>query len=112
MLLLLSQSINHASNITGQGGGVVQGTASDAILVTLLAARDKILRKVGKESIDKLVVYSSDQAHSALLKACQVSINFCFPKKGNTLQYRAFVYVLRHFVPFDAVFVIYLINRH
>ncbi|URD79293.1 MYB family transcription factor [Musa troglodytarum] len=41
---------------TGKGGGVIQGTASEAILVVLLAARDKILRKVGKKSLEKLVI--------------------------------------------------------
>uniref|UniRef100_A0A2P2K7B8 Tyrosine decarboxylase 1 isoform X2 n=1 Tax=Rhizophora mucronata TaxID=61149 RepID=A0A2P2K7B8_RHIMU len=57
---------------TGQGGGVIQGTASEAVLVVLLAARDKALRRVGKNALGKLVVYSSDQTHSALQKACQI----------------------------------------
>ncbi|PON44393.1 Aromatic-L-amino-acid decarboxylase [Parasponia andersonii] len=56
----------------GQGGGVIQGTASEAVLVVLLAARDKFLRKVGKISLGKLVVYASDQTHSAFQKACQI----------------------------------------
>lgn len=58
---------------SGQGGGVIQGTASEAVLVVLLAARDKVLIKVGKNALEKLVVYASDQTHSALQKACQVS---------------------------------------
>lgn len=58
--------------LAGQGGGVIQGTASEAILVVLLAARDKVLRKVGRNSLEKLVVYASDQTHAALQKACQV----------------------------------------
>lgn len=45
----------------GQGGGVIQGTASEAVLVVLLAARDKFLRKAGKNALEKLVVYASDQ---------------------------------------------------
>ncbi|KAK2986346.1 hypothetical protein RJ640_026610 [Escallonia rubra] len=57
---------------TGQGGGVIQGTASEAVLVVLLAARDNVLRRVGKDALGKLVVYSSDQTHSALQKACQI----------------------------------------
>ncbi|KAB2021906.1 hypothetical protein ES319_D07G172400v1 [Gossypium barbadense] len=56
----------------GQGGGVIQGTASEAVLVVLLAARDKVLRRVGKDALEKLVVYASDQTHSSLQKACQV----------------------------------------
>lgn len=58
--------------LAGQGGGVIQGTASEAILVVLLAARDKVLRKLGRNSLEKLVVYASDQTHAALQKACQV----------------------------------------
>ncbi|XP_022758546.1 tyrosine decarboxylase 1 isoform X3 [Durio zibethinus] len=57
----------------GQGGGVIQGTASEAVLVVLLAARDKALRRVGKGALEKLVVYASDQTHSALQKACQIA---------------------------------------
>ncbi|XP_056845490.1 phenylacetaldehyde synthase isoform X2 [Raphanus sativus] len=57
----------------GNGGGVIQGTASEAILVVLIAARDKVLRRVGKKALEKLVVYSSDQTHSSLLKACQIA---------------------------------------
>ncbi|XP_065865254.1 phenylacetaldehyde synthase [Euphorbia lathyris] len=58
---------------TGGGGGVIQGTASEAILVALLAARDKVLRRVGKDALGKLVVYASDQTHSAFHKACQIA---------------------------------------
>ncbi|KAL5128632.1 Tyrosine decarboxylase 1 [Glycine soja] len=55
-----------------KGGGVRQGTASEAVLVVLLAARDKILRRVGRNALPKLVMYAYDQTHSALLKAWQV----------------------------------------
>ncbi|XP_012085210.1 phenylacetaldehyde synthase isoform X1 [Jatropha curcas] len=58
---------------TGQGGGVIQGTASEALLVVMLAARDKVLRRVGKDALGKLVVYGSDQTHSSLQKACQIA---------------------------------------
>ncbi|CAL9223731.1 unnamed protein product [Arabidopsis halleri] len=57
----------------GNGGGVIQGSASEAVLVVLIAARDKVLRSVGKNALEKLVVYSSDQTHSALQKACQIA---------------------------------------
>lgn len=59
---------------TGQGGGVIQGTASESVLVVLLAARDRVLTKLGKNALEKLVVYASDQTHSALQKACKVSL--------------------------------------
>ncbi|XP_050939266.1 tyrosine decarboxylase 2 isoform X4 [Cucumis melo] len=57
---------------SGKGGGVIQGTASEAVLVVLLAARDRALRRFGKDYLKKLVVYASDQTHSALQKACQI----------------------------------------
>ncbi|KAJ4728347.1 Tyrosine decarboxylase [Melia azedarach] len=41
---------------TGLGGGVIQGTASEAVLVVLFAARDKVLKRVGKKALEKLVV--------------------------------------------------------
>uniref|UniRef100_A0A1D1YG92 Tyrosine decarboxylase 1 n=1 Tax=Anthurium amnicola TaxID=1678845 RepID=A0A1D1YG92_9ARAE len=58
---------------SGQGGGVIQGTASEAVLVSLLAARDRMLRRTGKSSLANLIVYASDQTHSALQKACQIA---------------------------------------
>lgn len=62
---------------------MIQGTASEAVLVVLLAARDKVLRKIGKDAIGKLAVYSSDQTHSALQKACQVkSCAKCVKRKS------------------------------
>ena len=53
---------------------MIQGTASEAVLVVLLAARDKVLRRLGKNALEKIVVYASDQTHSAIQKACQVSL--------------------------------------
>jgi hypothetical protein len=67
-------SFSTASPFTALGGGVIQATASEAVLVVLLAARDRILKKQGKKSLEKLVVYASDQTHSALQKACQVCL--------------------------------------
>ncbi|KAK2643005.1 hypothetical protein Ddye_024768 [Dipteronia dyeriana] len=58
---------------SGNGGGVIQGTTCEAILCTLTAARDQILRKIGRENIGKLVVYGSDQTHCALQKAAHIA---------------------------------------
>ncbi|KAH6825656.1 Pyridoxal phosphate transferases superfamily protein [Perilla frutescens var. hirtella] len=58
---------------SGGGGGVLQGTTCEAILCTIVAARDQMLRKIGRENINKLVVYGSDQTHSALQKAAQIA---------------------------------------
>eukprot|EP00268_Persea_americana_P067626 TRINITY_DN9325_c4_g1_i1.p1 TRINITY_DN9325_c4_g1~~TRINITY_DN9325_c4_g1_i1.p1 ORF type:complete len:352 (-),score=28.03 TRINITY_DN9325_c4_g1_i1:84-1139(-) len=57
----------------GTGGGLIRGTTSEAILCTLVAARDRALEKVGKDNIAKLVVYGSDQTHSTYTKACQIA---------------------------------------
>ncbi|KAL2341511.1 hypothetical protein Fmac_009451 [Flemingia macrophylla] len=57
---------------SGCGGGVLLGTTCEAILVTLVAARDQMLSKIGRENIGKLVVYVSDQTHCAVQKAAHV----------------------------------------
>ncbi|KAK6919484.1 Pyridoxal phosphate-dependent decarboxylase [Dillenia turbinata] len=55
------------------GGGVIQGTTSEAILCTLIAARDRALECIGVDNIGKLVVYGSDQTHSTYTKACKLA---------------------------------------
>ncbi|WZY68705.1 hypothetical protein YC2023_000945 [Brassica napus] len=57
---------------TGSGGGVIQGTGCEAVLVVVLAARDRIMKKAGKNSLSQLVVYASDQTHSSFRKACLI----------------------------------------
>nr|CAD1821559.1 unnamed protein product [Ananas comosus var. bracteatus] len=58
---------------SGGGGGVLQGTTCEAILCTLAAARDRTLRRIGRDGIGKLVVYGSDQTHCGLQKAAQIA---------------------------------------
>nr|XP_033786392.1 aromatic-L-amino-acid decarboxylase isoform X1 [Geotrypetes seraphini] len=61
----------------GEGGGVIQGSASEATLVALLAARMKTIKRLQSENpelteasiLSKLVAYSSDQAHSSVERA-------------------------------------------
>uniref|UniRef100_A0A8C9YXK2 Aromatic-L-amino-acid decarboxylase n=1 Tax=Sander lucioperca TaxID=283035 RepID=A0A8C9YXK2_SANLU len=61
----------------GHGGGVIQSTASEATLVTLLAARCKAVRRVQAsnpekseaEILSKLVAYTSEQAHCSVERA-------------------------------------------
>lgn len=56
----------------GRGGGVIQGTASEATLVALLSAKAKKLEEVGKDAPEaklKLVAYASAQAHSSVERA-------------------------------------------
>ncbi|XVE92845.1 hypothetical protein REPUB_Repub01dG0137900 [Reevesia pubescens] len=57
----------------GTGGGIIQNTTSEAILVTLIAARDKALDVLGFDNTHKLVVYASDQTHSTFAKACKLA---------------------------------------
>lgn len=52
----------------GKGGGVIQGTASEATLVALLGARNKVMANK-TASLDQLVAYASDQSHSSVERA-------------------------------------------
>src|SRR5690606_18350172 len=54
----------------GPGGGVIQDSASSATLCALLAARE---RAGGVGSLDRLVVYASDQAHSSVEKSARIA---------------------------------------
>ncbi|KAM0935717.1 putative carboxy-lyase [Dioscorea sansibarensis] len=58
---------------SGTGGGVLQGTTCEAILCTMLAAREKTLSLTGPHRASDLVVYSSDQAHSSFQKAAKIA---------------------------------------
>jgi aromatic-L-amino-acid/L-tryptophan decarboxylase len=58
------------------GGGVILGTTSEAMLVTLVSARDAALRRagsVGVAGITRLAVYAADQTHSTFFKACRLA---------------------------------------
>lgn len=72
----------------GTGGGVIQGTASEATLVALLAAKARAVARAkadagasssGGAPLDagaltgRFVVYASDQAHSSVQKAVMVA---------------------------------------
>lgn len=67
--------INSATG-TGRGGGVIQGTASEATFVTLLAARNRTTSiykntrgSFDEDILNKLVCYCSEQAHSSAERA-------------------------------------------
>ncbi|CAL4986271.1 unnamed protein product [Urochloa decumbens] len=62
----------------GTGGGVILGTSatSEAMLVTLVAARDAALRRMGSNGvagITRLAMYAADQTHSTFFKACRLT---------------------------------------
>ncbi|KAJ9072616.1 hypothetical protein DSO57_1025702 [Entomophthora muscae] len=54
-----------------KGCGSIQGSASEAVLVTMVAARDRTLRNNPTQP-SKLVVYCSDQTHTSTRKAAQI----------------------------------------
>lgn len=61
----------------GPGGGVIQGSASEAILVAVLTAREQTVQRVLREQPElsesdvrgRLIAYSSDQSNSCVEKA-------------------------------------------
>lgn len=59
------------------GGGVIQGTASEVMLVNLVAAKNRTLKRLGltgdATASSKLVVYISNQTHSGAKKACMIA---------------------------------------
>ncbi|CAG7837202.1 unnamed protein product [Allacma fusca] len=74
LLELPSKFLSCESN--GVGGGVIQGAASEATFVALLAARAQAIRRIKSETglddgyiIGKLVAYTSDQSHTSVEKA-------------------------------------------
>jgi aromatic-L-amino-acid decarboxylase len=56
---------------TGPGGGVLQGSASDAVHTALVVARTRAVRSGA--DVRSLVVYSSSQAHSSIEKGARVA---------------------------------------
>jgi aromatic-L-amino-acid decarboxylase len=54
----------------GPGGGVIQGSASEASLCALLAARE---RAGGAPAIGALVAYASEHAHSSIEKGARIA---------------------------------------
>ncbi|GFR84754.1 aromatic-L-amino-acid decarboxylase [Elysia marginata] len=66
----------------GTGGGVIQGTASEATLVALLSARTAAMHKMREDKpdmtqgqiLDKLVAYTSEEAHSSVQRAALIGM--------------------------------------
>ena len=59
----------------GQGGGVIQHSASDATLCALLAARERVSDvSINERGANRqLTAYASAQAHSSIEKSCMIS---------------------------------------
>ncbi|KAL5482501.1 BZZ1 [Sanghuangporus weigelae] len=83
-------------NERGRGGGVIQTTASDSGLVSIVAARSAYTRVHPEVDISKLVIYTTTQTHSlgekaALIlglraRALDVTLENAFSLRGTTLQ--------------------------
>lgn len=62
----------------GPGGGVIQGSASESVLVAVLAAREQAVKRIQATHPDlteseirgRLMAYSGDQSNSCIEKAC------------------------------------------
>jgi aromatic-L-amino-acid decarboxylase len=62
---------------TGRGGGVIEGTASEAALVAMCAARHRARNALAARGAsaeeDRWTIYTSTQAHSSVLKAAMIA---------------------------------------
>jgi aromatic-L-amino-acid decarboxylase len=57
-----------------EGGGVIQGTASEATLIAILAGRRRVLAGADDADLsERCVVYASDQAHSSVMKGAMIA---------------------------------------
>ncbi len=58
---------------TGSGGGVIHGTASEAVLTALVAARHRSVADPKRSTTAPVMVYASTQAHSSVVKAAMIA---------------------------------------
>eukprot|EP00753_Platysulcus_tardus_P019342 PLAT7098.2.p2 GENE.PLAT7098.2~~PLAT7098.2.p2 ORF type:complete len:540 (-),score=307.54 PLAT7098.2:71-1690(-) len=64
---------------SGEGGGVLHGTASEASATAMIAARQRACARLRPEEmaeddfLSRLVVYTSEQAHFSIHKACAIT---------------------------------------
>ncbi|XP_015594458.1 tyrosine decarboxylase [Cephus cinctus] len=71
-----------AEKKSSKGGGVIQGSASECILVTMLAARNQAIRMLKEQDpttedsafLPKLVAYCSTESHSCVEKAAMIGL--------------------------------------
>lgn len=59
-------------NTSGVGGGVLQTTASDSALVTVVAARSRFARRHPDVKTENMVIYTTTQTHSLGKKAALI----------------------------------------
>ncbi len=73
---------------SGDGGGCIQGTASESTLIALLAARHRVLttHKARHPGTPFLTLYTSTQAHSSIIKAAMIAGLACSPEDRTHLR--------------------------
>ena len=81
---------------TGKGGGVIQGSASESVIVAIVAARERVLRPYRENGASEtelatitsnLIAYASTQTHSCTQRACIV-LNLKFKTIQTDERYR------------------------
>lgn len=78
---LLNLPTEYLNCSNGFGGGVLQGTASEAILIAMVTAREQAVKRLKNahpnlsesEIRGKLVMYSSDQSNGTVQKQAQIA---------------------------------------
>lgn len=73
------------------GGGVIQGTASESTLVALVAARARAMRLHARSAAttdlaSRLTLYTSSQAHSSVVKAAMIAGLAAHPEDRRRLR--------------------------
>ena len=69
--LVTAMDLPTAWKTTGAGGGVIQSSASDSTHAALVTAREQCRQRTGAPA-ESMVVYASDQAHSAMEKGARM----------------------------------------
>uniref|UniRef100_A0A0L8H5W6 Aromatic-L-amino-acid decarboxylase n=1 Tax=Octopus bimaculoides TaxID=37653 RepID=A0A0L8H5W6_OCTBM len=70
------------STSEGSGGGVIQNSSTECMLMSLFAARTTSINKVKTENnemedgiaVTKLIAYKSEETHSSFAKACKIAL--------------------------------------
>ncbi|XP_052821923.1 aromatic-L-amino-acid decarboxylase isoform X3 [Octopus bimaculoides] len=70
------------STSEGDGGGVIQNSSTECMLMSLFAARTASINKMKTENnemedwiaVTKLIAYKSEETHSSFVKACKIAL--------------------------------------
>ncbi|XP_036356876.1 aromatic-L-amino-acid decarboxylase-like isoform X1 [Octopus sinensis] len=73
------------STSEGDGGGVIQNSSTECMLLSLFAARTASIKKIKTENnemedaiaVTKLIAYKSEETHASFAKACKIVLVKC-----------------------------------